>query len=69
MSAPIVFFDIAGPADAYQAAFDETIFGWKAGPGGTLSVPVHGPSLLGALRADPAAKVIYIGVYRYAEGH
>jgi predicted enzyme related to lactoylglutathione lyase len=62
MPAPIVFFDIAGPDNAAQAGFYETIFDWKAGPGGTLSVPVHGPSLPGALRADPAAKVIYIGV-------
>lgn len=62
MPAPIVFFDIAGPGGAAQAAFYEKIFDWKAGPGGTLSVPVQSPSLPGALRADPAAKVIYIGV-------
>jgi len=62
MPAPIVFFDVAGPDGTAQAAFYEKIFDWKAGPGGTLSVPVHGPSLAGALRVDPAAKVIYIGV-------
>ena len=62
MPAPIVYFDIAGPADAKQAAFYEKIFGWTAGPGGVVSVPVSGPLLSGTLRTDPAAKVIYIGV-------
>ena len=60
--APIVYFDIAGPADAKQAAFYEKIFGWAAGPGGVVSVPVSSPQLSGTLRTDPAAKVIYIGV-------
>ena len=60
--APIVYFDIAGPTDAKQAAFYEKIFGWTAGPGGVVSVPVVGPQLPGTLRTDPAAKVIYIGV-------
>ena len=62
MPAPIVYFDIAGPADAKQAAFYETIFGWTAGPGGTVSAPVLGPQLAGTLRTDPAQKIIYIGV-------
>ena len=62
MPAPIVYFDIAGPADAKQAAFYEKIFGWTAGRGGVVSVPVTGPQLSGTLRNDPAAKVIYIGV-------
>ena len=62
MPAPIVYFDIAGPADANQAAFYEKIFGWTAGPGGVVSVPVSGPRLSGTLRTDPVAKVIYIGV-------
>jgi uncharacterized protein len=62
MPAPIVYFDIAGPADAGQAAFYEKIFGWTAGPGGVVSAPVSGPQLSGTLRTDPADKVIYIGV-------
>ena len=62
MPAPIVYFDIAGPADAKQAAFYEAVFGWTAGPGGVVSVPVSGPRLSGTLRTDPAQKVIYIGV-------
>ena len=60
--APIVYFDIAGPTDAQQAAFYEQVFGWTAGPGGVVSVPVAGPNLPGTLRTDPTAKVIYIGV-------
>lgn len=62
MAAPIVYFDIAGPADSGQAAFYEKVFGWTAGPGGVVAVPVSGPLLPGTLRTDPAQKVIYIGV-------
>jgi hypothetical protein len=62
MAAPIVFFDIAGPADANLAAFYREVFGWESGPMGNLSVPVNGPPLSGTLRTDPAEKVIYIGV-------
>jgi predicted enzyme related to lactoylglutathione lyase len=60
--APIVFFDIAGPATAHQTAFYEKTFGWKAGPGQIISAPVSGPVLHGTLRTDPAQKIIYIGV-------
>lgn len=62
MSAPIVFFDIAGPDGASQTAFYRDVFGWTAGPGGVLSVPTTGAALSGALRQDPAGKVIYLGV-------
>ena len=60
--APIVFFDIAGPDAAAQAAFYRDVFGWSAGPGGTVSVPVQAPALSGTLRKDPTGKVIYLGV-------
>ena len=62
MPAPIVFFDIAGPDLAKQAAFYRDVFGWELGPGGTLSVPVAGAALSGALRQDPADKIVYLGV-------
>ena len=62
MSAPIVFFDIAGPDLASQSSFYEAVFEWKAGPGGALSVPVAGPKLSGLLRADPSERMIYLGV-------
>ena len=60
--APIVYFDIAGPADSKLAPFYEKVFGWREGPGGVVTVPVSSPKLSGTLRADPAAKVLYIGV-------
>lgn len=62
MSAPIVFFDIAGPDLQSQSAFYEAVFGWRAGPGGALSVPVSGPMLSGLLRTDPSERMIYLGV-------
>ena len=62
MPAPIVFFDIAGTDMAKQTAFYRDVFGWESGPGGTLSVPVSGATLAGALRQDPADKIIYLGV-------
>ena len=60
--APIVFFDIAGPDMGKEAAFYRDVFGWATGPGGTLSVPVTGSRLDGALRQDPKDKIIYLGV-------
>jgi predicted enzyme related to lactoylglutathione lyase len=65
--APIVFFDIAGPQLASQAAFYRTVFGWEANPEGGLSVPVTSP-LPGNLRVEPPSqgplteRVIYVGV-------
>jgi len=61
MPAPIVFFDIAGPDMAKQSAFYRTVFAWDVGPDGRFSAPATAP-LAGALRADPAEKVLYIGV-------
>lgn len=61
MAAPIVFFDIAGPDPAAQAAFYAGVFGWSVGAGGQLSVSTTGP-LPGTLRTDPADKVLYFGV-------
>ncbi len=62
MPAPIVHFDIAAPDNAKQQAFYAKVFGWSVGPGGTMAIPVNGSTLSGALRPDPADKVIYIGV-------
>ncbi len=65
--APIVFFDIAGPDAALLSAFYRDVFGWETGPGGRISVPISRGALAqgtlsGALRQDPAQKLIYIGV-------
>lgn len=65
--APIVYFDIAGPSLAGQAAFYKAVFGWDAGPNGSLNVPAVTP-LPGSLRVeDPnqgpiAERVLYVGV-------
>lgn len=61
MPAPIVFFDIAGPDMASQAAFYRAVFDWDVGPDGRFAAPAATP-LAGTLRADPAEKVLYIGV-------
>jgi predicted enzyme related to lactoylglutathione lyase len=61
MAAPIVFFDIAGPDMARQAAFYRAVFAWDVAPDGRISAPVTAP-LPGTLRADPAEKVLYFGV-------
>jgi predicted enzyme related to lactoylglutathione lyase len=61
MSAPIVFFDIAGPDLVTQAGFYRAVFGWEVGPGGQLTVTAQAP-LPGLLRTDPAEKMLYLGV-------
>jgi len=65
MPAPIVFFDIAGPDMAKQAAFYRAVFDWDVAADGRFSVPLTAPpvgTLRGTLRADPTEKVLYIGV-------
>lgn len=61
MPAPIVFFDIAGPDLARQAAFYRAVFGWDIATDGRFTVASASP-LPATLRADPADKVIYFGV-------
>ena len=69
MSAPIVFFDIAGPRLEEQAAFYRSVFGWEIGPDPNFpehgmrvrNVPVTSP-LEGTLRKDPPERLFYIGV-------
>jgi predicted enzyme related to lactoylglutathione lyase len=60
--APIVFFDIAGPAEAKLGGFYKDVFGWTPTMGPNYAVPIAGPPLMGTLRTDPADKTIYIGV-------
>ena len=65
--APIVFFDIAATELTSQAALYSALFGWKAGAGGELTVPVVSP-LPGLLRVEPAGqgpvveRMLYVGV-------
>jgi hypothetical protein len=66
-AAPIVFFDIAAPELASQAAFYKTVFDWEADATGALTVPVTSP-LPGNLRVErnserpTAERVLYVGV-------
>lgn len=67
MSAPIVFFDIAGPEDSSLKDFYADVFGWEFGPGGNFSATVASPTespptLMGTVRTDPVEKVFYLGV-------
>jgi predicted enzyme related to lactoylglutathione lyase len=57
-SAPIVFFDIAGPDAAKLKEFYATNFGWTIDD----KLGITTPKLDGTLRQDPAEKIIYIGV-------
>ncbi len=61
MTAPIVFFDIAGPAELNLASFYTKVFGWEADQTDQFAVAIT-PPLRGAFRADPAEKRIYLGV-------
>lgn len=61
MSAPIVFFDIAGPDETGLRKFYEKVFDWPSGKAGTL-IPGNSPDLQGSIRQDPSEKVLYIGV-------
>jgi predicted enzyme related to lactoylglutathione lyase len=58
MSQPIVFFDIAGPDAAQLRSFYGDNFGWSVDAANGIATP----GLKGALREDPAEKIIYVGV-------
>ena len=61
MTAPFVFFDIAGPAELNLASFYTKVFGWQADHTGQFALAIT-PPLRGAFRPDPAEKRIYVGV-------
>jgi predicted enzyme related to lactoylglutathione lyase len=58
MSAPIVFFDIAGPDAAHLKSFYSGVFGWSIDGNNGIKTG----ALEGTLRQDPPEKIIYIGV-------
>jgi predicted enzyme related to lactoylglutathione lyase len=62
MSAPIVYFDIAGPADAKLQEFYSTLFGWTLNAANSIPKEATG-GIRGGFRADPAEKVLYLGVH------
>ena len=61
MTAPIVFFDIAGPDDNLLRKFYSKVFGWELDDGNQFTVNVISP-FKGAIRKDPVEKRIYLGV-------
>lgn len=61
MSAPIVYFDIAGPDGAKLKDFYSTVFGWAIDSHSSIAASSTG-GLKGGIRQDPAEKVIYLGV-------
>ena len=61
MSAPIIFFDIAGPDSALLTRFYSDLFGWGIATDGRFTTEVTSP-LPATIRQDPAEKVLYIGV-------
>lgn len=61
MSAPVVFFDIAGPDHGALKTFYSLVFGWQIDQDGKFSVAVISP-LNATVRNDPSETRIYIGV-------
>jgi predicted enzyme related to lactoylglutathione lyase len=57
-SAPIVFFDIAGPDAAKLKSFYSDNFGWSIDAANGITTP----NLKGTLRQDPPETLIYLGV-------
>ncbi len=57
-SAPIVFFDIAGPDAAKLKQFYAANFGWDIDAANGIKTP----HLAGTLRQDPRETLIYLGV-------
>jgi uncharacterized protein len=57
-SAPIVFFDIAGPDAAKLKQFYAENFGWSIDGANGITTP----NLKGTLRQDPPETLIYLGV-------
>lgn len=57
-SAPVVFFDIAGPDAAKLKNFYSENFGWTIDDANGITTP----GLNGTIRQDPAETLIYLGV-------
>lgn len=61
MSAPIVFFDIAGPDSKQLSGFYRDVFSWDVSSDGKIQLDVRSP-IDAQIRQDPAEKRMYIGV-------
>ena len=62
MSAPIVFFDIAGPDLASQKVFYDAVLGVKTDAIGQFKTPTLEATLPALLRTDARETVVYFGV-------
>ena len=60
-SAPIVYFEIAGPEASALKDFYATLFGWNINADYQI-LPDATQTLRGGIRQDPAEKMLYIGV-------
>lgn len=61
MSAPLVFFDIAGPDFEAQKGFYSGVFDWRLAEDDRFDTPSVTP-MPATLRTDPAEVMIYLGV-------
>jgi predicted enzyme related to lactoylglutathione lyase len=61
MSAPIVYFEVAGPDGTKLSEFYRAVFGWDIDANSTIAAASTG-GLKGGVRQDPAEKVLYLGV-------
>jgi predicted enzyme related to lactoylglutathione lyase len=61
VSAPIVYFEIAGPDGPKLKDFYSTALGWAIDSHSSIAAGSTG-GLKGGLRQDPAEKVLYFGV-------
>jgi uncharacterized protein len=61
MSAPIVYFEIAGPDGARLKEFYSTVFGWSIDAHSSIAAASTG-GVKGGIRQDPPEKVLYLGV-------
>lgn len=66
MTAPIVFFDIAGEDAQGLMEFYSELFGWEISDNGQFNIPAVTP-IPAAIRKDPSEKRIYMGVENITE--
>jgi uncharacterized protein len=61
MSAPIVYFEVAGPDSETLRQFYSSVFGWNADSSNQIAASSTG-GLKGGIRQDPPEKIFYLGV-------
>ena len=61
MSAPIVYFEVAGPDGEKLHQFYSSVFGWNIDGFNQIAASSTG-GLKGGIRQDPPEKIFYIGV-------